>query len=252
MRFGICAGPAMAPAAAKAGFCYLEAGLAAISAATPAEFDRMAETVAAAGIPVEALNLMLPGAFRLTGPDACLSEIPDYLESGFARAARLGVRLQVFGSGGARRRPADWPVEKTLGQLADFLRLAAPIAARHGIAIAIEPLHPGECNVINTVSHAIALARQVSMANVGVLADWYHMALQNEGVEGVLAAGPLLLHCHIANPDGRRFPLPGDGADFSPFFHALRQIGYAGRVSVEGAGAPEEYAQTRIRLENCL
>jgi sugar phosphate isomerase/epimerase len=62
-------------------------------------------------------------------------------------------------------------------------------------------------------------------------------------------AGGALLHCHIASPGARRYPLPGDGADYSAFFGALRSIGYAGRVSVEGSGTPEEYAATLQRLK---
>jgi D-psicose/D-tagatose/L-ribulose 3-epimerase len=87
---------------------------------------------------------------------------------------------------------------------------------------------------------------------VGVLADWYHMAVQNEGIDGMVDAGNRLLHCHIANPAGRRFPMPGDGADFSPMFTALKKIGYDGCVSVEGNGDETEFSAACLRLKRCL
>jgi sugar phosphate isomerase/epimerase len=66
----------------------------------------------------------------------------------------------------------------------------------------------------------------------------------------MLAAGNALLHCHIAAPGNRRYLLPDDGVDYTAFFGALRAIGYTGRVSVEGTGAPQEYAATLERLKS--
>jgi sugar phosphate isomerase/epimerase len=251
MRFGICTDLLNAPAAAAAGFNYIEGAMTQVALAPGEEFEAIADAVARSGIKAEALNVMLPGSFRLTGPEVDLAPVREYLERGFARAERLGAAVQVFGSAGARNYPEGWLKDKAMGQLADFLSMAAPMAAKHGILIAVEPVNPGECNIINTVPEALALARLACMPNVGVLADWYHMAVQGECAQGMLAAGSALLHCHIANPCGRRFPLPGDGADFSAFFGALKEIGYPGRVSIEGSGEQYEYALSLKRLREC-
>lgn len=252
MKFGICADLTKSLSAASAGFGYIECAMTAVALADDETFECMCSAVEQSGRAVEAMNVMLPGSFRLTGPDADLAPVKAYLEKGFVRTERLGTRVQVFGSGAARQVPVGWPMGKAMDQLADYLRMAAPIAARHGIAIAVEPLNPGECNIINTVADGLALARQVNLPNVGVLADWYHMAVQNEGTAGIAEAGDMLLHCHIANPAGRRFPLPGDGADFSAFFGALKQINYSGRMSVEGNGEEDEYAEALLRLKGCM
>ena len=252
MKLGICTDPFHAAAAKEAGFDYIEYSMSSLASVSDEEFERMAQALESSGLRVEAMNVMLPGSFRLTGPDADLSPIAGYLEKGFSRGAQLGQRVQVFGSGGARNVPDEWPMDRALDELSAFLELAAPIAGKYGVAIAIEPLNPGECNIINTVSDAVALARRVALPNVGALADWYHMAVQNEGTAGMLDAGGLLWHCHIANPEGRRFPLPGDGADFSQFFGALKRIGYAGRVSIEGGGDESEFKIACERLRACL
>lgn len=248
MRFGMCADLLDAPAVAEAGFDYIEGAMTQVALATEPEFEKLAEAVARSGLPVEALNRMLPGTFRLTGPLADLRPVKAYLEVGFARAEALGVKVQGFGCSGARNYPQDWPKNKALAQLGQFLGLAAPLAASHGIYIAVEGLNTLECNIINNVSEAAVLAKLALRFNVGVMADWYHMALEKEDGTGIADEKKMLLHCHIANPEGRRFPLSGDGADYSPFTKVLKNIKYGGRVSVEGEGGPEEYAACLQRL----
>jgi sugar phosphate isomerase/epimerase len=171
-----------------------------------------------------------------------------YLEKGFARAEKLYVKVQGFGCAAARNCPDGWPKGKALSQLDQFLGMAAALAAKHGIYVAVEGLNSGECNLINTVSEAAVLARLTHAFNVGVMADWYHMALDKEDRTGIVEEKKMLLHCHIANPAGRRFPLPGDGADYALFSEGLKKIKYAGRVSVEGKGEPQEYAACLQRL----
>lgn len=250
MRFGMCADFSAAALVAEAGFDYLESGLAALGNLDQETFERARQLVAESGLRVEAFNSMLAPSQRLTGPEADHGAALSALAVAFPRAAALGARVVVFGSGGARQVPQGWPMEQALGQLADFLRLAGPLAASHGIALAVEPLRPAECNIIHTVAEGLALARTVAQSNVGVLADWYHMTDQAEGVAGMLEAVGMLLHCHIAAPGSRHYPMPGDGADYSAFFGALRHIGYAGRVSIEGGGSPEEYADALARLKS--
>lgn len=251
MKIGMCTELMNAPLVSAAGFDYIESATSALALASEEDFMKMTEAVFQSGIAAEAFNVMLPGKFHLTGPAADLAPVTEYLECGFRRMEELGAVIQVFGSGGARNVPEGWPMERALVQLVEFLNLAAPLAADHGIFIAIEPLNPGECNIINTVEDARALAAMAGLPNVGVLADWYHMAKQQETTGGMLAAGKALLHCHVANPNGRRFPLPGDGAEYTAFFGALRQIGYTGRVSVEAGGTQEEYTACLRRIREC-
>jgi sugar phosphate isomerase/epimerase len=65
-----------------------------------------------------------------------------------------------------------------------------------------------------------------------VLADFYHMACVGEDAQAIVEAGASLHHCHIAEKVERAAPgVRGD--DFTPYFRALKQINYQGRLSIE-------------------
>jgi len=99
----------------------------------------------------------------------------------------------------------------------------------------IEPLRHEEDNLVNTVTAALEIAAAVSHPSVRVLADYYHMRSVGESMEVVRTAGnSMLRHCHIARLEGRSWPREDDGEDYSAFFRALADIGYDGRLSVEG------------------
>jgi sugar phosphate isomerase/epimerase len=108
-----------------------------------------------------------------------------------------------------------------------------PVARAHGVVVVLEPLRRGECNFINTVAEGAAIVREVDDPGVRLLADIYHMLCEDEGPESIVAAGPLLAHCHIAEEDGRT-PPGVHGEDFTRYLDALRRIGYQGGISFEG------------------
>ena len=233
MRFGCCAGAESAGQLAAAGFDYIELALAPIAALPQAEFDALAGRLAGAQINVEAFNIFFPGTLRLTGDNADLAAAETYAAGAFARVARLGGKTIVFGSGGARRVPEGFPMDKAFGQLVEMLRRIAPLAAQHGITIAIEPLNRGECNIINSVAEGLALTRAVDRPAIRLLADYYHMAVEHEAPAILLEAAPYLQHVHFAKPEDRSFPAAVEEA-WLPFYAHLKAAKYDLRLSIEG------------------
>jgi sugar phosphate isomerase/epimerase len=65
--------------------------------------------------------------------------------------------------------------------------------------------------------------------------DFYHLSREAENPAIVSRAKDHIRHLHMANPNGRIFPLAWDEYDYAPFFTALRQIGYSQRISVEAS-----------------
>lgn len=234
IRLGICTQIQYAPQIAQIGFDYIEPSMSAIAAMTDAEFDEARRILASCGIQAEAMNGMVPGTIRLTGPNVNAQQIHDYLNLAFTRAEQLGTKVVVFGSGAARAVPEGFDYAQAWRQLANFLRMAERHGREHNIVVAVEPLRRAECNIINYVSEAMALTSLVNMPHIGVLGDTYHMAMGSEPLEALVHAGQQLCHIHVANAVGRYFPKPRDGEDYAAIFDALNRANYPGRVSVEG------------------
>ena len=209
-------------------------------------FELVEQPLKESGLPCPRMNSFLPAFQRLTGPEARLDEAMAFARLAFARAERLGARVIVFGSGGARNRPLGFPREQGFVQLADFLRNIAPLAAGHGISLAVEHLNRLESNLINSYREACALAEAAGQDNVGPLLDSYHLGLSNEPLEEIKACGRPPLHAHTARTLGRGMPCPGDEEDYGLLLRTLRAAGYDGTLSVEG------YARADWREEAAL
>ena len=98
----------------------------------------------------------------------------------------------------------------------------------------LEPLNTRESNFITTAREALDLVRQLSLENVKLLIDYYHMRMENENPVIIQDAGKDLRHIHIASKEGRLFPKPNDSENYDEFFALLKASGYSGRVSIEG------------------
>ena len=126
MRFGCCGGIADAPLIRDAGFDYIELPVGALMSATDdAAFRRIMENVGAFGIPVEACNVFIPATLKITGPEVEREPLWQYAALALQRMGEIGVRVCVFGSGGARSIPEGFDRAQALDQLAGVPRSCA-------------------------------------------------------------------------------------------------------------------------------
>lgn len=235
MRFGVCAPVSALGVITAAGFDYLEPGVTGMLQPEQPEVEVMPplrRRFAAAALKPETFNLLLPEGLKVVGPEKDAERQGAYLETAFRRVKALGGEICVFGSGGARRIPAGWSLAEAKGQMQDFLTRGGAAAQRHGIVIAIEPLNVSECNFINSVAEAAALAEEVGHPAVGVLSDLYHIAHDAQSYAETRNAAAWLIHVHVAGL-GRRAPVAEDDAFLTDYFAVLKQAGYAGRISIE-------------------
>lgn len=217
-----------------AGYEYLELNTAEIALLTDAEFETAYEMIRQVGLEVPVTNVFVPGHIKLVGPETDIALQDAYLSVAYQRLHRLGVEYLVFGSAGARRIPDGFPREEAWEQLAAFSHRAAEKAVEYDIMILIEPLRRQETNFINTTAEGFELVRAVDHPNFQLMIDFFHLAVENEDPAIVLEVADYVHHIHVANPDGRVFPLDWDEHPFyEAFFRNLREIGYDKRVSIE-------------------
>lgn len=233
-RIGLCTSVGNSDKLKAAGYDYVEEGVQKLLVPLEPEhvFKANLDKAMHADLPVYAYAGFLPGEMVCVGPDAAHDKVLAYSRTAFKRAQEMGSTIIVFGSGKSRRVPDGFSTEAATAQYVDLLTRMGPIAAEYGITVVIEPLNKKECNLVNTVRKGTEIARAVNHPNICVLADVYHMALEEEGPEAIVEAGALLRHVHIAEKEGRARPGAG-GFDFVPYFAALKKIGYRGGISME-------------------
>jgi D-psicose/D-tagatose/L-ribulose 3-epimerase len=221
--------------AEAAGFDYVELATSELALLSEADFQAARQRIREVGLPVPVTNLFIPGDIRLTGPEIDRERQMEYVRTALDRTSQLGVEYIVFGSGGARRVPDGFPREQAFAQLVDFAKRIAPEAQARGITILVEPLRRQESNIINTAREGWEWVRAVDHPGFQLMVDFYHLASEDEDPQILIDAQHNIHHLHMANPEGRRFPLRWEERDYAPFFRALRQTGYAKRISIEAS-----------------
>ena len=135
----------------------------------------------------------------------------------------------------SRRLPPFQPPrgpEEDRAVLLEGLGALAAHAAREGAVLLLEPLNRYEDHMVNTLQQAAELCAAVGSPALRVLADLYHMNIEERDPPAALErAGAYLGHVHLS--DSNRLQ-PGAGhVDFMAAFRALRRIGFAGFMAIE-------------------
>jgi sugar phosphate isomerase/epimerase len=226
MQYGICTSIASAHLVKETGWDYIE---------VPAK-ELLQQEVERSPLPVLAANLLVPPALKITGPDVRPDELFGHLSRVIDRASQLGVKVLVFGSGGARNVPEGFDRNEGIEQLFSFCRRAADMAAKANVLIALEHLNSGECNIVKSVVEATLCVDVVDKPSFGLLLDTYHYWVEDEPMPYVEVAAKLrgFRHMHVADKDGRVPPGESKTSNYRPLFRILKSSGYDSRISVEG------------------
>lgn len=235
MLLGLCTSAAAnAAVIASSSLDYLEENVQSflVPEGPAAEFTTRLAASANAARNIRAACCFLPGSHKCVGPQVDEPRLLAYAESAFARAHLAGIDTIVFGSGGARGVPEGFSAATAFTQFVSILGKMAPLAARHGVTIVVEPLNRGEVNFINTIDDGAEVVHRVGHPSVRLLADLFHMLRNGETPDAITRHGALLAHAHLAEKETRSAP-GTKGDDFRPFLRALRQTGYDRRLSLE-------------------
>lgn len=239
MKIGVCGGSDRIAIAAEYGFDYIETNFRSLAVASEEDYQKFLAELKNNNIACEAANCFLPGDMKITGENVDYDAIRKYLLNGYKRAAEVGIKVVVLGSGAARNVPEGYSYKDAIKDVIKFVKeYAAPMAAEFGIEFVFEPLCKAETNIINTIKEGAMLASAIGLPNVGTLGDLYHMYVEGDTYDDVRELKGILRHAHMSNPVSKNpeikriFMKETDTFDYEGFFDALKYIGCE-RVSIE-------------------
>lgn len=105
-------------------------------------------------------------------------------------------------------------------------------AEREGGRLFLEPLNRYEDHMVNTLEAAVGLCEEVGLASLGVVADTYHMNIEEDDLRGSLLAAKNWLG-HVQLGDSSRYQ-PGTGhIDWGTILSTLKELEYDGYMALE-------------------
>lgn len=181
------------------------------------------------------LHLGLPDAAARTRARAFVRSIIDL-------AGPLGAPAII---GSMQGRSGDGVDHTTAtGYLAEALEELGEHARQYRVPLIFEPLNRYETNMVTTVAAGVRLLESLSTRNVKLLADLFHMNIEEADLPAAVRAGAGRIgHVHFV--DSNRRPAGLGHLDFAPISAALREIGYHGFASAEALPYPDSDAAAR-------
>jgi len=175
--------------------------------------------------------------------DRAIVRVRRQLELGKMLSAKVIIGL-IRGRGG----PGENLEEGRRRMLEAMAELAAYAEEISAPGLLFEPINRYETRLYSSLQSGIALLRERRWPRVELLADTFHMNLEDRDLAGTLVeAGSLLGHVHLA--DSNRLA-PGQGhTEFGPILAALKEIGYRGWLSAEILPWPTPEEAARLTME---
>ncbi|HYE29852.1 MAG TPA: sugar phosphate isomerase/epimerase family protein [Methylomirabilota bacterium] len=161
-------------------------------------------------------------------------------------AAEHGAQA-IIGSMHGRVEPGSTRAE-TINLLTEALAELDVAAGRLGAGLLLEPVNRYETNFLTSVVDTAQIIREAGTKQIRVLADLFHMNIEETSITGALEQlGPLLGHVHLA--DSNRRAAGAGHLDYAPIMHSLRKINYTGYLSGEVLPLPDSESAARQQVE---
>ena len=203
-----------------------------VSAAERADLRR---TLESAGLQCVGLHWLLAktAGFHVSDPDAAVRQrTVAYLGELARLCADLGGRVLVFGSPQQRSLRPGVSLEQATDHIAALFSQLVPVLEATGTVVALEPLAPKETDVLTTAAETCRLIERIGSPHVRLHLDVKAMASEPLEIPAIIHASRSHLEHFHANDVNLQGPGFGD-VDFVPIFQALKDVHYAGWMSVE-------------------
>jgi sugar phosphate isomerase/epimerase len=175
------------------------------------------------------------GDFDGARRERALDELRRQLDGVAALGGHGVITPAAWGMFTRRLPPFDEPPrspEHDREVLLDGLARLGAHAERAGVVLLLEPLNRYEDHMVNTVGQAAGLIAEAGSAGVRILADTYHMNIEEDDVCAALRSVAGLLGAVHLSDSNRHQPGTGHVA-FEAVVATLREVGFDGVLSVE-------------------
>lgn len=186
-----------------------------------------------AGIAVSTICPRLTPDTDFSSPDATIRQQAfDYISRLADFAAEVGAESVIVAPTPCPKLAPEADPVRERALAVEGIRAAGEYAASVGVNLLLEAWNRYETYMLNRQAESVAFWRETGLTNGGILADLFHLNIEEASIADALReVGPLLAHVHLAD-SGRE--LPGTGhVDFAAVLSALEDIGYAGYLSFE-------------------
>jgi D-psicose/D-tagatose/L-ribulose 3-epimerase len=155
----------------------------------------------------------------------------DYLRLCLEQAHALGAATLVLVPT-FRTQPDPTGREAELDRAAQTISTAVDGIDDDGPVVALEALNRYETHLLRTLADADELRRRIDSPNVRLMADVFHMNIEEDSISASLSAyAEHIVHVHLADSQRRE---PGSGhLDFASVFEALAEAAYTGPLAME-------------------
>lgn len=156
----------------------------------------------------------------------------QYVKDCVDMASSLGAtHVIVVPSPVGKSRPETTSSEEWANAV-NSLREAGEYAASKQINLALEALNRFETYLVNNLETALTLAKEVNVDSVKIMADLFHMNIEERShVQALKTIASYLVHVHIA--DNTREAAGLGQTDFEPVIRTLIELNYQGPITME-------------------
>lgn len=132
--------------------------------------------------------------------------------------------------------------------LSDSLEVLGAYAAEQNVPLIYEPLNRYETNLFNTIAEGVEVLGKLDTDNVKLLADLFHMNIEESNVaDAIRAGGKHLAEIHFV--DSNRWAAGYGHTNFDPIVAALKEIDFAGVLAVESFPKPDSMSAATKTIE---
>jgi sugar phosphate isomerase/epimerase len=189
--------------------------------------------------PVKASSICGGFEAEMVHPDpkrrqACADTLKRFIDIAAELGARGPISVPIFNRNERLPNMSPWKTqhEAEIELLRCMLEDLGRHAQERGAALLLEPLNRYESNSIRDVEEAADLCRAIGGTGVRVMADFFHMHIEQPDTPKSFAAiADVLGHVHLAD-NTRKEPGSGD-IDFTASFKVLKKVGFDGYMAFE-------------------